>query len=650
MNLSHDTRLLIQEWSHETSYTVQHGAHTCAISTDQGILQGSKGSPPLWSVFICDVLADLAKMTGWAWMLSALTVYADDIHCGQLLYDVSDLTQFMENVGHLLYLLQTAGLSLSPSKSAAILQLRGKTATQTMNLMTVENANGRFLRFATSHMPVFLIALQTSATYLGVTMSYGNFACLTLTQRYALWRSTVVAVMFYGIISTDISTAGITKLNSALMKQIRQLTGNYAHITGDTHTSLLQQLGCASPVAMLQQAVRRMHCTVANRPAQVQHSDILHTLHWARLDTLSLRLDSFQVDANAQAVTLSDSMWHCSICNTSFTNSTGLNTHMKRVHHHDTRGARRMYIATDAVDGLPQCKHCGKWLASWKNFEEHIGTHKDLPEDIPDDPLHWMKDWVQKPMGRTVLELMQNNDWDSIGMEQETCTWLGDHCLLCGTFSGGSIHKMNSHLRSQHQSLIEGVFDRANKNLLARLGKPPYMRKLCSKHVSTGHICPVGVQLTSLTMHLCPRPNTQTGTVVREYNVARDSSEGQPTCAHCGMQCASLATLRTHIQFCTRFDATRSHEASPLKPGFSLAVQLGSLAEYLALADTRAEFKLFLYSNACGRHLFAPHHVVFDMLQLICFQLVWLQTEHSTLWSKRFYVYLYKYIPRGYRS
>ena len=150
---------------------------------------------------------------------------------------------------------------------------------------------------------------------------------------------------------------------------------------------------------------------------------------------------------------------------------------------------------------------------------------------------------------------------------------------------------MNSHLRSQHQTLIEGVFDRANKNLLAHLGKPPYMCKLCSKHLSTGHICPVGVQLTLLTMHLCPRPNAPQGAVAREYNVARDSCEGQPTCAHCGMQCASLATLRTHIQ-CTRFDATRSHETLPLKPGFSLAVQLGSLAEYLALADARAEWTL----------------------------------------------------------
>ena len=53
MDLSHDMRLLIQEWSHDTSYTVQHGEHTRAISTNQGIPQGSKGSPLLWSVFIC---------------------------------------------------------------------------------------------------------------------------------------------------------------------------------------------------------------------------------------------------------------------------------------------------------------------------------------------------------------------------------------------------------------------------------------------------------------------------------------------------------------------------------------------------------------------------------------------------------------------
>ena len=76
MELSHDLQLLFQEWNCDTSYTVQHGDHTCAISTNKGIPQGSKGSPLLWSIFICDVLADLAQVTGWQWMTSALTVYA----------------------------------------------------------------------------------------------------------------------------------------------------------------------------------------------------------------------------------------------------------------------------------------------------------------------------------------------------------------------------------------------------------------------------------------------------------------------------------------------------------------------------------------------------------------------------------------------
>ena len=64
------------------------------------------------------------------------------------------------------------------------------------------------------------------------------------------------------------------------------------------------------------------------------------------------------------------------------------------------------------------------------------------------------------------------------------------------------------------------------------------------------------------------------------------------------MQCASLATLRTHIQVCARFDATRSQETLPLKPGFCLALQLGSLAEYFAEADTRAEWTL--RCQVCG--------------------------------------------------
>ena len=623
MELSHDLQLLFQEWNCDTSYTVQHGDHTCAISTNKGIPQGSKGSPLLWSIFICDVLADLAQVTGWQWMTSALTVYADDIHCGQLLHDVTDLHRFLDNLGRLLALLQNAGLMLSPSKSVAILHLRGKTAVQTLHTVIIENTNGKFLRIDTPHLPVLQIPLQTSATYLGATMNYGNFAdatmhlrikagqnsfrrlrrwlhhtsCLKLTQRYTLWQSTVVAVMFYGLVSTDISISGITKLHATMMKQLRHITGNYAHLTGDTHHTLLQQQGWVSPAAMLQQAVCKMQSNVRSRLEFLPPSDILHSLNWTHLDNLLRRLTSFQVDTPMPDVTLSESMWQCHTCGKNFENSTGLSTHMERVHNIDTRGARRMHIATDAVDGLPHCKHCGKWLANWKNFESHIATHKHLPEAIPDDPLHWMQTWVLQPMGNTVLALLRNDDWETIALDQETCQWIGDHCLLCGTYTG-SINKINYHLRSQHQSLIDGVFDRSDKHLLEHLGKPPYMCKFCSKKVSRGHICPVGVQLTLLHMHLCPQPDLPPAAAPRDFNVARDSCAGQPKCAHCDMQCASLATLRTHIQVCARFDATRSQETLPLQPGFCLALQLGSIAEYFAAAGTRAEGTL--RCQVCG--------------------------------------------------
>ena len=202
-----------------------------------------------------------------------------------------------------------------------------------------------------------------------------------------------------------------------------------------------------------------------------------------------------------------------------------------------------------------------------------------------------MRTWAQQPMGTTVLTHLRQNDWDTIALDQETCQWIGDHCLLCGTYTG-SINKMNYHLRSQHQSLIDGVFDRSDKHLLEHLGKPPYMCKFCSKKVSRGHICPVGVQLTLLQMHLCPQPDEPPAAAPRDFNVARDSCAGQPKCAHCGMQCASLATLRTHIQVCANFDATRSQESLPLKSGFCLAIQLGFFAEYFAAADTRAEWTL----------------------------------------------------------
>ena len=536
---------------------------------------------------------------------------------------MTDLHRFLDNLGRLLALLQNAGLMLSPSKSVAILHLRGKTAVQTLQTVLIENTNGKFLRIDTPHLPVLQIPLQTSATYLGATMNYGNFAdatlhlrikagqnsfrrlrrwlhhtsCLKLTQRYTLWQSTVVAVMFYGLVSTDISISGITKLHATMMKQLRHITGNYAHLTGDTHHTLLQQQGWVSPAAMLQQAVCKMQSNVRSRLEFLPPSDILHSLNWTHLDNLLHRLTSFQVDTPMPDVTLSESMWQCHTCGKNFENSTGLNTHMERVHNIDTRGARRMHIATDAVDGLPQCKHCGKWLANWKNFESHIATHKHLPEAIPEDPLHWMQTWVLQPMGNTVLALLRNDDWETIALDQETCPWIGDHCLLCGTYTG-SINKMNYHLRSQHQSLIDGVFDRSDKHLLEHLGKPPYMCKFCSKKVSRGHICPVAVQLTLLHMHLCPQPDLPPAAAPRDFNVARDSCAGQPKCAHCDMQCASLATLRTHTQVCARFDATRSQETLPLQPGFCLALQLGSIAEYFAAAATRAEWTL--RCQVCG--------------------------------------------------
>ena len=148
LNIPQDYQTLIQAWHTNTEYVVVHHEYEQHVLIERGVRQGCRAAPLLWTIFTVDLLKQLAALTDPTWVKSVFTLYADDIHAGQTVHDLSELDAYLCRIGVLFDLLEAAGLELGPGKLTAMLKIVGREHDHVQTRYTKRTKEGMVLHIS----------------------------------------------------------------------------------------------------------------------------------------------------------------------------------------------------------------------------------------------------------------------------------------------------------------------------------------------------------------------------------------------------------------------------------------------------------------------------------------------------------------------
>ena len=138
----------VEQWRMNVKYHV-HGATgaEATIDTSQGIRQGAPLRPPtLWAAYTLLVMDAVRQKFGADWLDQHLTLFADDTHCGWLIYRETELHQAFREVAELLDLLTQMGLKINDSKPVSLLTI-GRTHAAKLRKKLIPSSGDPVLHF-----------------------------------------------------------------------------------------------------------------------------------------------------------------------------------------------------------------------------------------------------------------------------------------------------------------------------------------------------------------------------------------------------------------------------------------------------------------------------------------------------------------------
>ena len=387
---------LVMSWHSQATYWFRHGGKEYSVPAEQGIRQGCSVAPLLWLIFVHSITMDLADRIGLEVVLAALTLFADDFHWAQEFSSMSQLEATIDNIKLLFRLLKNHGMTLSPTKSKAILVLRGTLAQTARQRYTANTPEGKALRLQHLSGDVH-IPLVSQFVYLGAVASYGPFEMLTLKHRIScgmanfwrmvkilrgrhtlsprirceLWRACVWSSISYSLNSCGLTEASSALLTSTILRQLRSLYKDPVHISHVSHSDFLSKHGLMSPVKMLQVAMDneqpKPHDPLACHPHCPWWEHVYQSLKEPPMKSLQA-VEGSSCQATA-----------CSICGLYFANSSAVLIHQAKKHPEHQRATQighTFHKLRDSLHGLPQCKYCHKKFPKWPGLKAHInGGH-----------------------------------------------------------------------------------------------------------------------------------------------------------------------------------------------------------------------------------------------------------------------------------
>ena len=605
---------LLLGWLLDVHYFIGHKHLQQSIPVTRGIRQGCVASPFLWLMWSLSFLDRLAHLLSPEWIRKSLSLYADDILCQWSLTCPADFDTALTQVGTILNLLEEMHLTVSLTKSVTLLRLTGTARKELMKKHTCVYAGQKCLIIPRGEGRVTYLPLVQQHKYLGTMLTYKNpedctmryrLKCgqlayfrlikflgkshrLPISLKLRLWQQCVMCSYLYGIYAVGITSQGCTLFTNRVIGDLRRLTGNWSYVTHVTNSDLCASLKLPLPIDDLQ--VRwHQHITrqLANRQ-NLEPTDVLlqfdeHS-HWQQLqDTLA-----YWYHASTLETTPAPQCWPCPHCTKTFAHRPHMRAHITKEH----KELDPVYVfepLRDAIQGLPQCRHCLLKLSDTLILKQHIERqwcHAFDPDAKVNQPL------CQSP---AIQAQLRQQDWAALLSNEELCRSLVHNCGVCQQWCAQS-NSLAAHCKKLHGDAYLPSFE-LRPAIAAHIKTQQRHCTACALEVNQQHTCPVVMQLAMLrqvqkNLHVAaetPRPeaseaspctptaSASTGGTKRKspfdgayaetdleiqgptFVAERDCLGGRNECRHCTQPFGDHIGLRRHIEKrrCTKFLAHR---------------------------------------------------------------------------------------------
>lgn len=704
---------LLCAWHVDTQYIVQHDGTDTPIETGRGVRQGCKGAPGLWTFFLILMLHDLTAHVPIAWIQSHMNIYADDIHVGSEFTSLFEFEQLRMTIGIILHTLKTLDLTLNPNKSVAILKLQGSMSRKVLSKYVSRTRTGSCLKIDLPTAQSVIIPIHQQTKYLGIIISYDNFEdaslrhrltlmrvgfqrmqrwltgrhCLSIGRRLQLWQTCIYPILSYGIFATGLTKSGIALAITHMTKQLRHILHDHPYLTRRNNQQTFLHHQVQNPAAFLHGTVTSLLESIAQRHAILQPQDLALTVNWTHLTALQQQLAILQAadpsghlhPARSQPPQAGNMIW-CQLCGFQTADVSHFRRHCTIIHGLKLFRTTHAIASDFTVNGLPECRFCGKIFTTWRTFQHHIErgcqaivsgplqctrlttratsvttlTAGDMSSDaaaLRKTSLLTQTDLAllqSLDFGPQLLRIVHIKDWTKVQTLPEACKYLKERCVLCAHHFS-RIQDLQTHLRKDHAEYWPHVQLKAQQLTNLYSQDPPC--GVCGTLFRT-HTCPVWTQtallavngagmetpdqdqplhhkceicgecfdsVAGLTQHL----QGQHGLHGLSFNPSRDALDGCPACNHCGMTFSTMGSLKTHIVQgkCLYFNPMISAETKAVEDKWQAACLEGQLFTVLASAHNR--LRLTLHCQQCGKV-----HVRSADLALH------LQSAHTKLWQQ----------------
>ena len=402
--------LLVQEviltWLTQVRYLFNHRGHQGVVKPKWGLRQGCKASPCLWAAYTALLCATIDhEMSGTytthghvahLWTRQHLTKYADDTHARWRFTTYSEFETVMQEVNIVLQCFRRFHMRINLEKTKAILKVVGSLRHRVKQNFVRKFQDTRRLLLSPKN-PEKWLTLVSHTEYLGAVVSYDQYELQTMrhriqkanNRRWALapflhsrrisirlklriWRSCVLTTLLYGLSSCGISGDAVEEVQRTIMKHVRAIVSNQAHLTGDTHRDIALKYNIPSAkdlCAVEYQRTQDQQCNLQDWMYDEQWQQHL----WCRIQQIAERVEKPTEQAR----------WACPACDGIFPTQAALKWHARRMHNIvDTEVVFNK--ALHSKGGLPVCKFCEAVFSRWQTLADHITKRRcqKLPDNI----------------------------------------------------------------------------------------------------------------------------------------------------------------------------------------------------------------------------------------------------------------------------